>query len=186
MSNSSFNYLFNNLSRWGNDETAISARDTQNNDIGTYNTTNFFLKHCGMEKPMELATSQQGILLNSGPGICGAGGCNIDSDSNIKLATIQTNEPCRINLHQRQFLTVPYLGRGPCHPTLENKLRMGKTVKLSKEKKHLTEKKYQTNIPMIPQLKKNIQNTKHIIESDANKHWVRGGLPSRRYQKDKN
>ena len=35
---------------------------------------------------MKLATSQQGIvLIGSGPGVCGAGGCNIDKDSNIKI-----------------------------------------------------------------------------------------------------
>jgi len=181
----SYNYLFNNLTRWGNDVTAISAREVQNNEIGTYNTTNYFLEYCGMEKPMKLATSQQGIVINSGPGVCGAGGCNIDSDSNIKIATIQTNPKCRINLHQRQFLTVPYLGRGPCYPTLENNLRMGKTIKISKEKKNLTEKEFPVKIPLIPQLEKNIQNTKHIIETDVNNNWVRGGLPSRRYQKEK-
>lgn len=181
----SHSYLFNNLTRWGNDKTAINAREVQNNDIGSYRTTNYFLEYCGMEKPMKLATSQQGILLGSGPGICGVGGCNVDSDSNIKIGTIQTNTKCRINLHQRQFLTVPYLGRGPCYPTLENKLKMGKSIKISKQKKKITEKEFPVKIPMIPQLKKNIQNTKHIIENDVNNNWVRGGLPSRRYTKEK-
>ena len=178
----SYSYVFNNLTRWGNDKTAINARDVQNSDIGTYNTTNYFLKHCGMEQPMKLATSQQGILLNSGPGNCDAGGCNIDNDSNIKIATIQTSNKSRINLHQRQFLTVPYLGRGPCYPTLENKLKLGKSIKISKEKKRITEKQFPNQMPLLPNIKRNIQNTKHIIESDVNKDWVRGGLPSRRFQ----
>ena len=42
----SHSYLFNNLTRWGNDKTAINAREVQNNDIGSYNTTNYFLEFC--------------------------------------------------------------------------------------------------------------------------------------------
>ena len=45
----SYNYVFDNLSRIGDDSCGITARNTQNNAIGSYNTTNYFLKYCGMK-----------------------------------------------------------------------------------------------------------------------------------------
>ena len=48
------NYIFNNMSRIGNDQCGISGRDAQNNEFGTYSTTNYFANWCGMKKPIEL------------------------------------------------------------------------------------------------------------------------------------
>ena len=36
------NYMFYDLSRIGDDQCSISGRDQQNNEFGTYTTTNYF------------------------------------------------------------------------------------------------------------------------------------------------
>ena len=72
-----YNYSFNNLTRIGDDTCGITARDSQNNAMGSYNTTNYFANWCGMKKPIDFATQQPNVFYNGGPGICGAGGCNI-------------------------------------------------------------------------------------------------------------
>ena len=110
-----YNYTFHNLSRIGDDNCGISARDAQNNSMGSYNTTNYFLSECGMKKPISFATQQPFMFVGGGPGnsLCGAGGCNVDSDSKLKIGQIQTNPKCRISLQQRPFATVPYLGEVP-------------------------------------------------------------------------
>ena len=41
--NSVYNYKFDNLTRIGDDVCGITARDSQNNAIGSYNTTNYFV-----------------------------------------------------------------------------------------------------------------------------------------------
>ena len=56
------NYTFNNMSRIGDDQCGISGRDAQNNEFGTYTTTNYFANWCGMKKPIEFATAQPDIL----------------------------------------------------------------------------------------------------------------------------
>jgi hypothetical protein len=42
-----YNYSFNNLTRIGDDTCGITARDSQNNAMGSYNTTNYFANWCG-------------------------------------------------------------------------------------------------------------------------------------------
>ena len=119
-----YNYTFDNLSRIGNDRCAISERDVQNNNFGSYTLQSYFLKNCGMRKPIEFATSQPNVFYNGSHQV-GLGGCNVQADSKLKIGTIQTNPKCRISLQQRPFLTVPYLGRGPSQPLEESKLQQG-------------------------------------------------------------
>ena len=38
---------------------------------------------------------------------------------------------------------------------------------------------------MIPKLQDEVQNTVHIIPEDSMQSWVRGGLPSRQMQRNK-
>ena len=60
------NYMFNNLSRIGVDQCGITGRDQQNNEFGSYSTTNYFANWCGMKKPIEFATNQPRIFYNGG------------------------------------------------------------------------------------------------------------------------
>ena len=114
MTSSVYNFTFDNLSRIGDDTCGISERDMQNQNFGTYPLQSYFLKNCGMRKPINFATTQPNVFYKGGHG--GLGGCTIDKDSNLKLGSIQTNTPSKLNLQQRQFLTVPFLGRGPPRP----------------------------------------------------------------------
>ena len=97
------NYTFYNLSRIGDDQCGITGRDAQNNEFGTYSTTNYFVNWCGMKKPIAFATSQPDVFYNGGYGPCGAGGCNISSDSKLKIGSIQTHPKCKISLYQKTF-----------------------------------------------------------------------------------
>jgi hypothetical protein len=176
-----YNYKFNNLGRIGNDVCGRTARDSQNNAMGSYNTTNYFVNWCGMKKPIEFATQQPNIFYNGGAGTCGAGGCNIESDSNLKIGSIQTHPKCKISLQQRPFSTVPYLGRGPPRPVLEARLQQGAMINDTKSCKTITEKSYDNynRTPLIPTIQATIQNPHNLIEGVAAEGWIRGGLPSR-------
>ncbi len=187
MTASVYNYTFDNLTRLGDDSCGITSRDVQNNASGTYTTTNYFLKWCGMKQPIEFATRQPNIFYNGGYGnYCGAGGCNIQSDSNLKIGSIQTHPKCRISLYQRPFATVPYLGRGPPKPVLEARLQQGAVINDKKSCKTITEKSFKNHIevPLVPSLQATIQNPANLVEGVAASGWIRGGLPSRELTRD--
>ena len=183
-----YNYIFNNLSRIGDDSCATTARDTQNHNIGSYNTTNYFLAECGMIKPISFATKQPGIFYNGGPGnsLTGAGGCNVDSDSNLKIGSVQTHPKCKISLYQRPFATVPYLGRGPPKPVIESRIQQGSMIQDLKSVKTITEKSFgaHSQTPLIPAVAATIQNPANLVEGVAHEGWIRGGLPSREITRD--
>jgi hypothetical protein len=181
-----YNYNFDNRTRIGNDTCSITAREAQNNEMGSYNTTNYFLKECGMKKPIAFATQQPSMFYNGGFGPCGAGGCNITSDSKLKIGTIQTHPKCKISLQQRPFSTVPYLGRGPARPVLEARLQQGAMINDTKSCKTITETSFgkYTSTPLLPTLQATIQNPHNLVEGVAANGWLRGGLPSRELTRD--
>ena len=181
-----YNYRFNNLTRIGDDNCGITARDEQNNEIGSYLTTNYFVNWCGMKKPIAFATQQPSVFYNGGAGVCGMGGCNIASDSNLRIGTLQTHPKCKISLQQRPFATVPYLGRGPPRPILEARLQQGAMINDTKSCKTITETSYKNynRTPLIPSVARTIQNPHNLVEGVAAEGWIRGGLPSRELTRD--
>jgi hypothetical protein len=182
----SYSYTFDNLTRIGDDNCGITAREAQNSAMGSYTTTNYFLQYCGMKKPIEFATQQPAIMYNGGFGNSGAGGCNIGSDSNLRIGSIQTHPKCRISLYQRPFVTVPYLGRGPPRPVIEARLQQGAMIQDLKSCKTIMEKSFgqYTSTPLIPSVKATIQNPANLVEGVAARGWIRGGLPSRELTRD--
>ena len=184
MANTS-DYTFNNISRLGSDNSCISQNTIQSAESCSYLLQNFKAHDCTMTKAKELATTQPGINYSGGYGM-GDGGCNVDDSSNLLIGTIQTHPRSRIDLYQRPFATVPYLGRGSVDPLLESQIKQGEGVTNKRSITRLTEKshlKYHTT-PLVPEVKKNIQNPHLMIESVAHEGWVRGGLPSREMTRD--
>ena len=176
------NYLFDNLSRIGDDQCSMTQRDIQNKNQGNYTMKNHFLKYCGMKQPIKFATQQPGINFKGGRGdnVVGVGGCVVDDNSDLTIGSIQTNPKCRISLFQRPFITVPYLGRGPPQPVLESKLQQGDHVTNKKSCNTVTETPFlRERTSLIPSLQDTIQNPYNLIEGVAAKGWIRGCLPTR-------
>jgi hypothetical protein len=180
-----YNYTFENSTRLGDDVCYLSERNKQNTAYGSYGVTNYFSQYCGLAKPIEFATSQPDVFVNGGFGNSGAGGCNINYDSMMKIGTIQTHPKARISLYERPFVTVPYLGRGPSRPIEESKLQQGDFVTNKKSCNTISELEYTNQYtPMIPTLKATISNPNNLVEGVASKGWIRGGLPSRELVRD--
>lgn len=181
-----YNYTFDNLSRLGDDVCYNTERQKQNTLYGSYNITNYFSNNCGMEKPLDFATSQPNIFVKGGYGNSGAGGCNINSDSMLKIGSEQNRPKCRISLYTRPFLTVPYLGRGNRNPLEESKIQQGdyatnrKSCNATSEKSHIEYR----HTPMIQSLKSSVTNPANLVEGVASEGWIRGGLPSRELIRD--
>ena len=178
-------YTFDNMSRIGNDECAVSQSDVQNVVSCNYMTQNFFATDCSMKTPIELATSQPGIMYNGGYNT-GAGGCNIDDSSNLLIGSIQTHPKSQIDLFHRPFATVPFLGRGSVNPVMESQIQQGEQITNKRSINTLSENSYikYHQTPLLPAIKDKFDNSATKIESDASNGWIRGGVPSRELTRD--
>jgi hypothetical protein len=176
-------YTFQNMSRIGLDDCNKSQTDIQNVASCNYMTQNYFSSDCSMKNPINLATSQPGIMYNGGYN-SGAGGCNIDDSSKLQIGSIQTHPRCHIDLFQRPFATVPYLGRGSVNPIMESQIQQGEQIVNKKSTSNLSEKSYikYHQTPLLPAVQEKIKNSS--IESDASQGWIRGGVPSRELTRD--
>ena len=178
-------YTFDNMSRLGNDSCCIDQTSIQNVASCNYMTQNFFAADCSMKNAKALATTQPGIMYNGGYN-SGAGGCNIDNSSELLIGTIQTHPRCHIDLFQRPFATVPYLGRGAVNPVMESQIQQGEQIVNKRSVNNLSEKSYikYHQTPLLPAVQERINNPANQIENVASDGWIRGGVPSRELTKD--
>jgi hypothetical protein len=180
-----YSYTFDTPSRIGLDQCNLSQTDIQNVASCNYQTQNFFASDCSMKSPIELATTQPGIMYNGGFN-SGAGGCNIDTSSRLQIGSIQTNPRCRIDLFHRPFATVPYLGRGSVNPVMEAQIQQGEQIVNKRSVNNLGEKSYikYHQTPLLPAVQDTFNNSATKIETDASDGWIRGGVPSRELTRD--
>ena len=178
-------YIFNNMSRIGNDNCDKSERNIQNVHQSNLTLTNYFSADCAMQKGMNFALSAPNINY-TGTHQVGAGGCNIDINSGLLIDPL-SRPPCRISLFERPFLTVPYLGKGNVDPVMESNIQQGDQISHRKTNTEFSEKSYINHqyTPMIASLANSISNPVHSVEGIAAAGWIRGGLPSRDLTKNK-
>ena len=171
-------YVFDNMSRIGNDACGLSQQNIQFLNAGNYMLQNYFIGDCNMSDPIHFATSQPGIFYE-GSNQVGIGGCNIDINSNLLNGSIITHPRSKISLNQRPFITVPYLGRGECNPMLESRLIQGDVNVNKKSVNVLSEQNCSTsyNYPMLSSVAAN------MVPPDVN--GIRGGMPSREFAREK-
>ena len=179
-------FTFNTMRRIGSDSCSQDIHSIGNAQACSYLLQNYITSDCNMSKAKQLATTQPGIIYSGSMGsdMCGS---NIDDSSKLLIGSIQTGPKARIDLFQRPFATVPFLGRGAVDPILESQIQQGETITNKRTVTQLTEKshlKYRTT-PMIPEIKDNIQNPNNLIESSASQGWIRGGVPSRELTRDR-
>jgi hypothetical protein len=178
-------YTFDKMSRIGLDSCCIDQDTIQNVASCNYMTQNYFSSNCSMKKQIDLATSQPGIMYNGGFS-AGAGGCHINDSSKLLIGTIQTHPRCRIDLFQRPFATVPYLGRGSVNPIVESQIQQGEQIVNKRSVNNLSEKSFikYHHTPLLPAVKARMENSANTIENDAAQGWMRGGVPSRELTRD--
>ena len=179
-------FTFNTMGRIGSDSCSQDINTIENAQACSYLLQNYFNSDCNMSKAKQFATTQPGIIYSGSMGsdMCGS---NIDDSSKLLIGSIQTNPKARIDLFQRPFATVPFLGRGAVDPTLESQIQQGEAITNKRTVTQLTEKshlKYHTT-PMIQSVKDNIQNPSNLIEGMASEGWIRGGVPSRELTRDR-
>lgn len=172
------NFTFFNNSRLDNDKCSLDQRNIQNKSSSDYVLENYY-PSCPMTSAIKFATNQPSVFYSASHQL-GIGGCNVTTNSELKYTNL-TRPKCKINLLERPFLTVPYLGRGSCNVDLESQIKQGdtlinkKSVNLTSETSHIKYRHY----PLIPSIESSITNPNNLVESVAADDWVRGGVPSR-------
>jgi len=179
-------YTFNQLSRGGNDDEYLDQRAIQNMNGSNYLLQNYFVEDTTMQKPMQFALMQPNMFYKGTNGL-GQNGHNIEQHSKLTIGSLQTHPKCRIDLIQRPFITVPYLGRGSVDPVMESQMMQGETYTNKKSHNQLSEVSYLplSNTPLIPSIQETITNPVFLVE-DHSTGWVRGGMASREQNRDIN
>lgn len=179
------NYTFNNMTNIGYDNCDQTQQNIQNINYSNMMLTNYHKDDCYMSKTIDFALNTPGLNY-TGTYETGIGGCQIDENSKLKLDK-ELRSPSKINLIERPYLTVPYLGKGSVDAVIESKLQQGEQFSSKKTSSNMPEKSYINYLytPMIPELEKEINDPSNKIESVASSSWVRGGVPSRELSKNK-
>jgi len=168
-------YAFNNMGRIGNDASDQSQKTVQNNQFLNAMLTNHFSGQVS-DNHIQFATAHPGVMVNGVNGI-GINGSVVDAESTLLMKVGQERPPEKLVLHERPFLTVPYLGKGSVDPTLESQLMQGETVRGKKSVCTVMERNF-NNIAEYPLDDRKRANA-NTVEEMALNGWTRGGKATR-------
>lgn len=178
-------YTFYKIDRIEDDSTCQTQRTTQNTKFSNYTLSNYFVEFPS-DSQLKFATEQPIVIPSSINGGSSVGGGHVDDESVLLLKTEEERALGRLQLLQRPFLTVPYLGRGSCDPDLESQLLQGETVA---DKKSVTTIMSQSFMgyslyPTSEKMEEHVKDAKYTIEEAALDGWVRGGAMTREMAED--
>ena len=63
----SYSYVFDSLTRIGDDNCSIGEREVQNQNFSNYPLKSFFAQDCGMTRPVAFATKQPNVFPTGTP-----------------------------------------------------------------------------------------------------------------------
>lgn len=177
-------YTFYNLDRIEDDSTCETQRTMENTRYSNHMLSNYF-SDVPSDAYVKFATSQPAIVPGGTYGGSGVG-ANVETDSYLLLKTEQERSLGRLNLLQRPYLTVPYLGRGSCDPTIESQLRFGESVSDKKSTSTIMSQSFMgySLYPTSDKMEQHVSDPKYTVEEAALDGWVRGGAPTREMAED--
>jgi hypothetical protein len=173
-------YLFNNAGRIGTDATDQSQRNVYNTRFTNHTLSNYFSDKMSTSH-VNFATNQPAVMFSGMARGTGLIGSAVDAESILKLKTEQDHAVEKLQLFQRPFATVPYLGRGSCDPSIESQLLLGEMVSDKKSVSTIMDKSF-SNYALYPTDKKmedRVTNAANNVEEAALDGWVRGGMTTR-------
>lgn len=167
--------VFNMMDRLGGDS---SRRNESNTKYATY-MLDSQLTSSKSDEHVTFATLNPNINFKGTMG--GLPGSAVDYDSLLTIKAEQERAFEKLQLHQRPFLTIPYLGKGASDPVMESRLQQGEVVTDKKSVSTIMDKPYteHQNFPMMDSLKGRVTNPAFSVEEAALSGWVRGGQSSR-------
>lgn len=182
---STSSYFFNNAGRIGADVTDQSQRNVYNTRFTNYTLSDYFSDKT-TDSHVKFATKQPAVMFSGTTHGSGLHSNVVDDESILKLKTEQDHAVEKLQLFQRPFLTVPYLGRGSCDPALESQLLQGEMISDKKSASTIMDKSFSQYAlyPTDKKMEERVNNAAHNVEEAALDGWVRGGMSTREMSTD--
>lgn len=182
---STSSYFFNNAGRIGDDVTDQSQRNVYNTRFTNYTLSDYFSDKT-TDSHVKFATKQPAVMFSGTTHGSGLHSNVVDDESILKLNTEQDHAVEKLQLFQRPFLTVPYLGRGSCDPALESQLLQGEMISDKKSASTIMDKSFSQYAlyPTDKKMEERVNNAAHNVEEAALDGWVRGGMSTREMSTD--
>jgi hypothetical protein len=174
-----YSYAFNQMGRIDNDPVDNTQKNLSNNRYSNYLLSNYLGNP--NDKHVKFATQQPAMVPNGLAFGNGLNGDVIDSDSMLLIKTQEERPYEKLQLLQRPFSTVPYLGRGYSNPVLESQLQQGEMIRGKQSVSTIMEQSF-LNYSLYPTddtMKDHVNNTAYTVEESALNGWVRGGADTR-------
>jgi hypothetical protein len=180
-------YMFNNTDRLTNDVTDQSQRTLYNTRFANYTLSSYFTDKIS-DSYVNFALVNPTMNYNGTAHGVGLGGSIVDADSLLLLKKEQERPFEKLQLMERPFLTVPYLGRGSTDPTLESQLLQGELVSEKKSVSTIMDKSFAKYAlyPTDSKMEERVNNAANNVEEAALSGWVRGGMATRDMSADPN
>jgi len=153
------------MGRLGTDSTDQTQRNVQNTRFANYMLSDYVSDKTS-DSSIQFAV-QQPIMMVDGRYVSPA---VIDVNSLLTIKTEQERSFEKIQLFQRPFLTVPYIGRGSACPSLESQLQQGEMVSDKKSVSTIMEQSFgkYTMYPTDTKMEEYVKNS--VLSND----WIQG------------
>ena len=174
------NYLFNNMGRIGADSTDNTQQTISNTKFANYMLTNY-TNEIVSNSHVDFATQQPTLMFSGTVHGGGLSGSVVDYDSSLLIDVENTRPLEKLQLYERPFLTVPYLGRGSCNPSLESQLQQGEIIGNKKSTSTMSEVSFSDYMTFASDsnMVSRVSNPSNSIQELAMDGWFRGGASSR-------
>jgi hypothetical protein len=180
-------YMFNNGDRLNNDVTDQSQRTLYNTRFANYTLSSYFSDKIS-DSHVDFAVVNPTMNYAGTAHGQGLGGSVVDADSLLLIKTEQERPFEKLQLMERPFLTVPYLGRGSTDPVLESQLLQGEIVSDKKSVSTIMDKSFASYslYPLDSKMEEHVKDPAYKVEEAALNGWVRGGMATRDMSSDPN
>ena len=170
-------YTFNTMASLKSDLPDQTQQNLQNTRFCNYSVSNYFSQYNSASQ-VQFASQIPGFLISNEFSVSPA---VIDIESRLFNKSESERSAEKVQLFERPFATVPYLGRGGGDPTLEAQLQQGQTIRDLKSVATVSEKPYidYQSYPLREDIRSHITNPAFSVEEVAMNGWTRGGASAR-------
>ena len=167
--------LFRSNVRIGMDQVSNTQKQIQNSRFTNHMLSGYFSESMTNDT-VQFASQQPSMSVYGLANGVGLNGVIVDADSALTIGAEQERPLEKLQLMQRPFITVPYLGKGSVNPDLESQLLQGESIF---EKKSVATVMTQSFMPYIANPGSCAADSSFEVEEYALGGWTRGGINTR-------
>lgn len=178
-------HTFQNTGRIGSDASDKTQQNISNTKYANYSLTNHFSKNLSSDH-VNFAVQTPTMNFNGLTNGNGLSGAVVNNESDLLMKVGQERSLEKLQLFERPFKTIPYLGRGSCDPALESQLQQGENTSELKSVSTIMEKSFASYAlyPTDDKMESQVKDASNTVEEAALDGWIRGGASTREMAMD--